>query len=208
VRTVDPEQHARRRAQILAAAGAEFAEHGVAGSSTAAICRRAGIGSGTLFHYFPTKRDIVHALFAADLPGNEQARQAALADPDPAAGLYRLLDHLTADLADPLAPGLVAVLVLQANEDPEFAAMVGGDDAATRAALRTLLSRLASDGHRLAFAPDRAARWIQSLIDASYLTADEEGFDPARQVTELRAVVGWLTGTDPETTHPAAEVGR
>lgn len=208
MRTVDPEQHARRRAQILAAAAAEFAEHGVAGSSTASICRRAGIGSGTLFHYFATKRDLVHAVFAADLPGNQEVRAAALADPDPAAGLARLVSHLIAELADPLAPGLAAVLVLQVNEDPEFAAMISADDAATRAALTTLLGRLADAGHRLAFPPDRAAGWIQTVVDASYLSVGEDGFDAAAQTAELHAIVRWLTDTAAPATPGTAPVGR
>ncbi|BCJ35054.1 hypothetical protein Athai_25570 [Actinocatenispora thailandica] len=208
MRTVDPEQHARRRAQILAAAAAEFAEHGVAGSSTASICRRAGIGSGTLFHYFATKRELVHALFAADLPGNQETRVAALADPDPAAGLHRLVTHLIAELADPLAPGLAAVLVLQVNEDPEFAAMIGADDAATRAALTTLLTRLAGAGHRLAFEPERAAGWIQMVIDASYLSAGEDGFDATLQTAELHTIVGWLTGIAAPAPGRTAAAGR
>lgn len=61
-RTVDPVRHEARRTLILDAALTCFAELGVEGATTAAICRRAGIGSGTFFHYFPTKLDVLVAV--------------------------------------------------------------------------------------------------------------------------------------------------
>jgi AcrR family transcriptional regulator len=50
-----------RRAQLVDAAVEEFAQAGLAGASTEAIARRAGISHAYLFWLFPTKR----ALFAA-----------------------------------------------------------------------------------------------------------------------------------------------
>lgn len=194
MRTVDPEQHARKRARILQAAAQEFAAHGVDGTSTARICKRAGIGSGTLFHYFATKREMFTALFADDLPRNAAACDRALAAERPGPALDALLDHLLADLADPLAPGLAAAAVFQANRDEEFAALVVADDARIRATLVTLSERLAAAGQPLAFAPDRVAGWIQRLIDSSYLTADEDGFDAPAHLAELRRIIAWLTG--------------
>jgi len=196
MRTVDPEQHARKRARILEAAAQEFAAHGVDGTSTAAICRRAGIGSGTLFHYFATKRDIFHALFRDDLPRNAEACERALAQARPGAGLDLLVDHLVADLADPLAPGLMAAALFQANRDEEFARLLTDDDERTRGTLVTLLSRMADEGQRLVFTPERVARWIQRLIDSSFLTADEHDFDPAADTGELRRVIAWLVGRE------------
>lgn len=196
MRTVNPEQHARQRARILEAAAVEFATHGVDGTSTAAICRRAGIGSGTLFHYFPTKRDIFHAVFADDLPRNAEVREQALASKQPQAGLDMMVEHLIADLADPLVPGLMAAALLQVNRDEEFAQFISDDEGRTRDALTTLLERMADDGQRLTFAPERVARWIQTLVDASYLTAGEDDFDPATQATELRRFIAWLTGRE------------
>ena len=46
-RTVDPERHEARRLVIIDAALTVFAERGYDGATTAEICRRAGIGSGT-----------------------------------------------------------------------------------------------------------------------------------------------------------------
>ncbi|MCD9143868.1 TetR/AcrR family transcriptional regulator [Streptomyces albireticuli] len=194
MRTVDPEQHARKRALILQAAAREFAVHGVDGTSTASVCRRAGIGSGTLFHYFPTKRALFHALFSDDLPRNAAARERALAAARPGDGLDLLVDHLLTDLADPLVPGLLAAALFQANRDEEFAVMVATDEALTRDALTTLLERAAADGCRPAFPPERLAGWILRLSDACYLAAGEEGFDPVAQTAELRRIVAGLVG--------------
>lgn len=194
MRTVDPKKHALRRAHIVAAAAEEFAANGVDGTSTAAICRRAGIGSGTLFHYFPTKRDIFHAVFSDDFERAAAIYEQAVAAARAEAGLGLLVDHLVTNLTDPLAPGLMAAAVLQAYRDEEFARLLAGDDARLRAALTRLLERMALGGRQSAFGPERTARWIQRLFDASFLAAGGEDFDPAIQVIELRKAVDWLTG--------------
>jgi AcrR family transcriptional regulator len=196
MRTVNPEQHARKRARILAAAAQEFATNGVDGTSTAGICRRAGIGSGTLFHYFATKRDIFQALFGDDLARNTEICAQALETTPPEAGLDLLVDHFAADLADPLTPGLAAAAVLQANRDTRFAQLLITDAERTHQTLTTLLARMADGGHRLVFPADRAARWIQHLIDTAYLMSDDPDFDPAVQHRELRQVIAWLTGRE------------
>ncbi|MFH8406744.1 TetR/AcrR family transcriptional regulator [Streptomyces sp. NPDC018019] len=205
MRTVNPEEHARKRAHILRAAATEFAAHGVDGTSTARICRAAGIGSGTLFHYFATKRDIFHALFGDDVPRNAEACARALAADRPDDGIDLLLDHLLADLADPLAPGLAVAAVLQANRDEEFARLVVADTAQIRDALHTLTGRLAAAGGQLAFPPARVAGWIQNLIDGAYFTSGDPGFDPAAHAAELRRIVAWLTGREPAGQGPTGQ---
>ncbi len=197
MRTVNPEQHARKRAAILAAAAQEFAEKGVDGTSTASICRRAGIGSGTLFHYFPTKREIFHALFADDLEHGARARAAALAADDPREGLDGLVGHLLAGADDPLVPGLMAAALFQVNRDAEFARLLGEDEERTIETLTALLRALADDGRPPVFPPERTARWIQHLVDAVFLAAGDEDFDADRSRAELRTMVDWLlTGGD------------
>lgn len=172
----------------------EFALHGVDGSSTAAICRRAGIGSGTLFHYFPTKIEIFHALFRDDLQRNASVCEEVLAQP-PAAGLERLIDHLVADLGDPLVPGLTAAALLQVNRDEAFATMLAEDEAVVRRTLTVLLERLVAGGRSLPFPPSSAARWIQRLLDACYLSAGDEDVALPTSVAELRAMINWLVGS-------------
>ena len=76
---------AQRRELVLEAAVAEFAAHGLAGTSTEEVARRAGISQPYLFRLFPTKKALFLALVercfqrvrdtfttaAADLTGDE-----------------------------------------------------------------------------------------------------------------------------------------
>lgn len=58
VRELSPE----KRAGFLNAALKLFVANGVQHTSTAEIAREAGTAAGTLFLYFPTKQDLIHAL--------------------------------------------------------------------------------------------------------------------------------------------------
>lgn len=196
MRTIDPEKHARRRADILVAAAEEFAANGVDGTSTAAICRRAGIGSGTLFHYFPTKLDIVHGLFGDAFERMAVIYLEAEAEDDPRAGFDLILQDLFDDLADPLTPGLMAVALLQVGRDEAFARILGENDERARRTLTIVLARMADRGARLAFPPERAAAWVQHLFDASFLASGNIEFDAGLQTAELRMMISWLVGAE------------
>ena len=50
------------RRKLLEAAEAEIGENGFAGSSVASITRRAGVGQGTFYLYFPSKSDALREL--------------------------------------------------------------------------------------------------------------------------------------------------
>ncbi len=52
-------KRADRKEQILSAAVEVFAELGFERATTRAIAKRAGVAEGTIFNYFPTKRDIL-----------------------------------------------------------------------------------------------------------------------------------------------------
>ena len=51
---------AERREMVLEAAVVEFAVHGLAGTSTENVARRAGISQPYLFRLFPTKKALFH----------------------------------------------------------------------------------------------------------------------------------------------------
>ena len=195
MRTVNPEKHAARRAALLVAAAEVFAERGYDGATTAAICKRAGVGSGTLFHYFPDKRTMFLAIVDDDLA---TARLDQIDRTDPARALDGVLDLLTADLGDPIAPGLAAAMIQLAQRDPEFGATVAAKEENTRAHLTDVVTAGQASGvFAAAVDPRRAARWIVAITDAGYLISDDEEFDTVEDGAELRRIVAAYLGRRP-----------
>ncbi len=72
----------RNRARILDAARHAFATEGVE-VSMSAVARAAGVGVATLFRRFPTRDDLLDAVFADTMRNYVEAVETALADPDP-----------------------------------------------------------------------------------------------------------------------------
>lgn len=67
--------------EILAAAIAEVADHGIAGLAMEAVARRAGVGTGTLYVYHASKEALVEAAYLAIKA--ELATTVFLADDQP-----------------------------------------------------------------------------------------------------------------------------
>nr|BFF19161.1 hypothetical protein GCM10025730_26820 [Promicromonospora thailandica] len=130
-RTVDPARHEARRLVIIDAALTVFAQHGYDGATTAAICRQAGIGSGTFFHYFPTKRDVLLAILTLGV-GDVRDRAERYAGRTDALGV--LLDIVRSgaeDAADPRMPGFVRA-VGGIMQQPDVAEKLDEDTRAQR----------------------------------------------------------------------------
>ena len=64
VTDVKADRNAERREEILEAATKLFAEHGYADTDTQLLADKLGVGKGTLYRYFPSKRELF--LAAAD----------------------------------------------------------------------------------------------------------------------------------------------
>ncbi|MGW2049887.1 TetR/AcrR family transcriptional regulator [Streptomyces sp. NPDC001858] len=72
----------RNRERIIAAARRMFARDGL-NASMASVAREAGVGIATMFRRFPTKEELVAAVFADRMDAYADAVAAALEDPDP-----------------------------------------------------------------------------------------------------------------------------
>ncbi|MEV6405488.1 helix-turn-helix domain-containing protein [Streptomyces bobili] len=72
----------RNRERIIAAARAVFARDGL-GASMASVAREAGVGIATMFRRFPTKAELVDAVFVDRMDAYGNAVAVALDDPDP-----------------------------------------------------------------------------------------------------------------------------
>lgn len=83
---------AARREAIVAAAGALAAEAGIDAVQIAPVSRRAGVATGTVYRYFPSKDDLVAALVAVVSERELSAmRRAADAAPGPLSALAAAL---------------------------------------------------------------------------------------------------------------------
>jgi AcrR family transcriptional regulator len=82
---------ARNRALILDAARTAFADGGL-DVGVEEIARRAGVGKGTLYRRFPTKEELVRAIFDDILADYERLAAAAGDEPDPGEAFARFLD--------------------------------------------------------------------------------------------------------------------
>src|SRR5947199_9938158 len=72
----------RNRGRFIAAARTVFARDGL-GASMASVARVAGVGIATLFRRFPTKEELVAAVFVDRMDAYADAVAVALDDPDP-----------------------------------------------------------------------------------------------------------------------------
>lgn len=167
MRTVDPEKHHARRTHIIESALVLFARKGFADTTTSDICHAAGISTGSLFHYFPSKQAVFYGIWELDRTEWDEVFAAAEADPDPWAALMATVDKLAADAAEPIMAGLLVEVIAQAHRDPEFAAGLAENDRRQISDLARLIRRLREAGLADPGLPDEeAARWVLTLTDS------------------------------------------
>ncbi|MFD4759318.1 TetR/AcrR family transcriptional regulator [Streptomyces sp. NPDC058439] len=194
MRTVDPARHQARRRHIINAAAELFAAKGFERTTTAEICKAAGMSAGNLFHYFPNKRAIFHAVFEDDEhDGATKAERfaAARTADDPWTALLDTVDLLAAPAAEPLVPALVMEAMIQAYRDPELEALLSRDNDEERSTITALLHNAAAAGQiDPALDPDNTAAWVMALIAALYTSAaTDPTFSPAGQLPTLRLIL-------------------
>lgn len=200
MRKVDPARYRAKRRSIMDAAAPLFAIHGLDGTSTAAIRRAAGVSSGALFHYFPSKRAVFVALLTDEEGGNADRIAAARTHDDPWQALLELVEYLAAPAASPVAAGLVMEGLRQVQRDPELAEVLESDSDTELEALTHLVTRATLEGRAEPILdPGATAGWIQTLIGALFLrAATESEFDAAAHIRDLRSLLpqllGWTEG--------------
>jgi AcrR family transcriptional regulator len=201
MRTVDPERHRQRRMEIVGAALDLFATKGLAATTTAEIARAAGVSTGALFHYFPSKRAVFLALFEADRAEWDEVFTTARADDDPWAALLGVVERLAAEAAYPLVQGLVVEILAQAHRDPEVADLVADGDRRMMRGIADLVDRLCAAGLADPGMPSpTAARWVLTLTDGFHTRGyPEPDRDRAAELaTAKRLVARALRYTGPE----------
>lgn len=85
----------RNRERVLAAARSVFCEQGLEVPMTV-IARAAGVGIATLYRRFPTREDLISAVFDDRMDAYVDAITKALADPDPWHGFTTYIERICA----------------------------------------------------------------------------------------------------------------
>ncbi len=152
-------------AAVMDAAFTCFAEKGYDGTTTAAICRAAGIGSGTFFHYFPTKAGVLVGLLEL---GTRETRDWFTAQQGRDDAREVVLDWVrkTADdVADPRMPGFVRAVGAVMTE-PAVAAALADDEAAQLEGLRPFVLAAQRAGRVRTDLSGRAlTSWVLLVLD-------------------------------------------
>jgi AcrR family transcriptional regulator len=106
-----------RRAEIVSAAVAAFAERGIAHTSVSDIVKAAGVAQGTFYLYFTSKDDVVVA--AAERIGDTMIDriERVVAAPESSAvdKFLALRDQLSDSTSDPDAPELIEIMHREGN---------------------------------------------------------------------------------------------
>jgi AcrR family transcriptional regulator len=116
---------ARNRARILEAANEAFATRGP-DASLEEIARRAGVGIGTLYRHFPTRDDLLAAVFQDRIDELQARAEELLAADDPgealATWLHEQLVH-ACSCRGLAAEAMLAMLAHRGDEPPACEAM-------------------------------------------------------------------------------------
>lgn len=196
MRTVDPVKHAEKKRHITDTAAELFATKGFDRTTVADICKAAGISTGSLFHYFPTKRAIFREIFEQDRADNA-AMFAEARELSPWDGVLLVVDRLSEPALDRAVAGLVVEIVAQASRDPELWELAARNEQGVRDELAELFQRAHDAGQiTLPVSAATAATWTQGLVDGLYGRLVDPDFDPPEQVVTLRLILSRFVGAE------------
>lgn len=158
---------ALRPNQLLEAAWQEIATSGFRSVRIADIARRAGVSTGTVHYWFPTKRDILVAAFEHNIELSRRRRAEILgAEPN---ALGRVRAFIRAYVPDsPLTIDTWRLWIELWNEglhDPELQAMNQSAYGEWRALFQQLLEEAESAGEVRLGEPSALAHLIVAVID-------------------------------------------
>jgi AcrR family transcriptional regulator len=180
----------RNRDLLLSAALAAFTEHGADDVSLEEIARRAGVGIGTLYRHFPTRQDLLEAVYRDQVEAL-CARAADLLDqPSPADALATWLRAMVAFSATKRS--LVTSMLATMDKNSEI---FSACSTAIRGAVESLLARAQQAGE---IRRDVDAGDIMRLSHALTVAAERAGQD-LEQAERLLGLMldGLRAGTRP-----------
>jgi AcrR family transcriptional regulator len=157
----------RNHDKLVAAAREAFAAHGL-DAPLDPIAQRAGVGSGTLYRHFPTRDELMQAVYRGEIDALCDRGRELAASPEPAGALVTWL-RMLADLAD--RRGLAAALYERFGSDPP-SPFLHASKKAMGAAAAPLLRRAQEAG---AVRPDVTVPELLKLTHAVARVSEDAG---------------------------------
>jgi len=199
-RPVDPALQERRRGDILDAAGRLFAAHGYAAADTQQLADALGIAKGTVFRYFPTKRELFVACIGRALDHLGAAVEAAAARAtDP---LHKLEHGMRAYLRFfDEHPEVVELMILERAElkDRKSTYFDRRDrDTASQRGWRDLVAGLVAAGRIRPLPPEKVLAFVGDLLYGAIFSRQMSGDRRllSARYPELRDLVRHALGAD------------
>jgi AcrR family transcriptional regulator len=174
---------ARSIERLTATAREVFAEQGH-DAALDEIARRAGVGNATLYRHFPTRGDLLIAVYSQEVEGLARRGAELLTAPDAAAALLAWLDHFVAHVAGKRALALAAA----AGATGERSALLAGWHRSMISTAGALLRRAQQEA---GVAADLAVTDLLALANGAALA----GADIAQAHRLLRLAWQGLRGT-------------
>jgi TetR/AcrR family transcriptional regulator, repressor for uid operon len=203
MRTVDPQKHAIQRQVIISAAKSCFARNGFHKTSTETICLEAHTSSGNLFHYFPNKKAIIHAVVEQQNQQTAAWIDALQEQPDFSEVLTDFLDgilHLAGDVAE---RRLILEIAAEGARDADVAVLnAQGDQLLTKGLTSLLTAAIANGQARPKIPDDHAVRFLMILVDGIFSrVAIDSTFDPKTERDALHVIVRTVMGIGMDRNH-------
>ncbi|MFN8023857.1 MAG: TetR/AcrR family transcriptional regulator [Acidimicrobiales bacterium] len=156
---------AETRERLLGVACASFARHGYDATTNRMIAEGAGITTGAIYHYYPSKADLYVAVYERVQQGVYHEFERAIA---PHVGLVdRVRAVLDASVElnrhDPAAAGFVVGVAAEVQRHPELLQPLRDANATSANFLRRLAADAAANGE---LRPDVSVRGLEDLLTA------------------------------------------
>jgi AcrR family transcriptional regulator len=170
------EEKARTREDIVAAAHAQVADGGYASASMVAVARRAGVATGTVYRYFPSKADLFGEVFRG-AAGRELDLIAGIAREPGRPTRERLAAAVEAFARRALAAPTLAYALLAEPVDPVVEAERLASKRAYREVFAGLLREGMSTGEVAPLDPEVAAAGIVGAMQEALIAPPGAGHE-------------------------------
>lgn len=154
----------KTRGVILAAASAQFAEHGYASTTMAHVAAASGVSLGTVYQYFRDRADLIRVLVRGRVAQRLGDPEVGWRAADGIAGVERMLANFIDNYAE--VAGLAAVWEEVVHVEPELADLRRRLGRKFTGAVAKELKRAAKRGLvRNGLDPDITARALTAMVD-------------------------------------------